>query len=129
MGEIVDRIVTASTLSRLERWRLAKTARIARQITIAAINRIAVFEAPGAGDSPVVLSCESITQYSSEHHNRKCAGNYSLQAQRSDRFHDAIAQRGIQILPWRLEIGCTENDRFTNYNGNGHKPKTASFAR
>jgi hypothetical protein len=42
----VDLATTTSTASRRERWTLAKTARIARQITITAINRTAVFEGP-----------------------------------------------------------------------------------
>jgi hypothetical protein len=46
-GEVVDLIATVSTTSRRERWTLAKTARIARQNTITAINRTAVFEARG----------------------------------------------------------------------------------
>jgi hypothetical protein len=73
VGEAVDLTVTASTASRRERWTLAKTASIARQITITAIKKIAVFGALDVGDFSVLTSGRLTTQYPSEHHKRKLA--------------------------------------------------------
>ena len=57
--------------SRRERWTLAKTASIARQITITAINKTAVFGARGVGDLSVLSSGRFTTQYPSAHRKRK----------------------------------------------------------
>jgi hypothetical protein len=65
--------VTTSTASRRERSTLAKTASIARQITLTAINRTAVFGARGVGDFSVLSSGRFTTQYPSEHRKRKRA--------------------------------------------------------
>jgi hypothetical protein len=67
VGEVVDLTATTSTASRRERWTLAKTASVAKQITITAINRTAVFGARGVGDFSVLLSGGFTTQYPSEH--------------------------------------------------------------
>src|SRR6476620_4666180 len=73
VGEAVDLTATTSTASRRECWTLAKTASIARQITITAINKTAVFGARGVGDFSVLSSGKFTTQYPSEHRKRKRA--------------------------------------------------------
>jgi len=67
--------MTISIALRRERWTLAKIASIARQITITAINKTAVFGARGigVGDLSVLSSGRFTTQYPSEHRKRKRA--------------------------------------------------------
>lgn len=68
---MVDLIMTDSTAPRRECWTLAKTARIAIQITITTISRTAAFETGGVWDFLVVLSCGFTNQYPSGNCLRK----------------------------------------------------------
>jgi hypothetical protein len=56
VGDIVDLTATTSTASCRERWTLAKTASMDRQIRITAINRTALVGARGVSDFSVLSS-------------------------------------------------------------------------
>jgi hypothetical protein len=44
-------------------------------------------------------------------------------------LHYAIAQLGVQSFSWLSKVGCTEKNRFPDYDCDWNKPKPASAAR